>query len=436
LIYEKKINILVLTKGAWRNDNNTGNTLNDIFSNWNGNVYSIYCTAEAPNNNICKSGFSIPEKDVYRKFFKRSHNVGRKLHTEINESTAKIFEQEDEEFYRFFRLNRAHSLYMARDIMWKLVNWKSESLEKYILSCEIDLIFTIVYDSVYMHDLARYIHNLTGKPIIIYFMDDYYTYKQFSLSPFFWIRRLYIRKYIRNTVKNAEGFYAISNKQIDEYQKALNISIELLYKGAFFYTKPKANSANNNIIILYAGNIMCGRWKTLACIAEIVREQNAIGRNVQLKIYTKNPINRKIKRIVGFYNGVIFGGAITADQVQQEINNADIVLHLESLQLSYKLSTRLSFSTKIVDYFKNSKCIFAVGWKEAASIEYLIKNNVAEVAISITEIKPKLLKLIESHDLRNYYAGKAWNCGKKNHQISDIRKKFHMYLEEVINKSV
>jgi len=425
----ENINVLVLTKGVWRNDNNTGNTLNDIFFDWNGDVNSIYCTSENPNNNICKSSFNIPEKDLYRKIFHTSNNVKR--HIEIDENTIK---KEDDEFYRFFRLNRTHFLYMARDVLWKLVNWKTKKLEKYILNCNIDVIFTIVYDAVYMHDLVKYVHHLTRKPVIIYFMDDYYTYKQFSLSPFFWIRRIYIRRYIRNTVEISERFYAITKKQIDEYQQALNIPIELLYKGASFSVKPKANVVQDTITIVYAGNIMSGRWKTLARIAEVVREQNSNNNKVLLKIFTKNPMTKRIERKIGFFEGVVFGGAISAEQAQQQILDADIVLHVESFNLSYKFSTRLSFSTKLVDYFKNNKCIFAVGWKKAASIEYLIENDAAEVAISTEEIKPKLLELIENQDKRKAYADQAWKCGEKNHQISHIQQMFRMNLTKIIAK--
>ena len=101
--------------------------------------------------------------------------------------------------------------------------------------------------------------------------------------------------------------------------------------------------------------------------------------------------------------------------------DADILLHIEPFSLKGSLLCRVSFSTKLVDYFYNKKCIFAVGHKRCSSMKYLQRFDAAIVAEEKGQIQEKLEALLHAQEMKDVYAKKAWECGQKNHQIADIQ---------------
>ena len=139
--------------------------------------------------------------------------------------------------------------------------------------------------------------------------------------------------------------------------------------------------------------------------------------------------------LLKYPDDVIFHGRISNEEVKNVQAAADILLHVENFSLKDKLTTRLSFSTKLVDYFYQGKCIFAVGPKDVASIDYLMKNDAAVVATNEKEIYEKLKMLVENPDIIREYGDKAWDCGKRNHKIDKIQKMLYEDFERVIHEN-
>lgn len=412
---EKK-NVLVITKGSWSNTNNTGNTLNNFFSGWNGDIYSIACSAEPSNDTICKRHFVLPEKDLIKKLIERRKDFGYEDHNNLD--SDKIA-KEEEEFYGYYRTHKSHFKYLSRDILWRIAGWKSKELDGFLKSINVDCIFMVGYGQSYLYDILHYVVKKIDKPYYIAFMDDYYTLKQVSASPCFWIRRFYLRMIIRKTVRDACALYAISPKQAREYSSLLKRKFVVLNKFCnISEIENHKNEENETIRIIYAGNIMCGRYKTLGLVAEAVHRFNEDNINVVLSIYTRNPLTERIKKHLHIYGNVIFGGSISAEEVENKLKESDIVLHVESFDLHERYDTRLSFSTKIVDYLRLGKCIFAIGWSKSASMEYLKDKDAAVLAYKQKEIYPKLYSLIQEPELRKQYETKAYLCGQSNHSIA------------------
>jgi spore maturation protein CgeB len=81
----------------------------------------------------------------------------------------------------------------------------------------------------------------------------------------------------------------------------------------------------------------------------------------------------------------------------------------------------------------SSRCILAVGWRGCGGIDYLIKNDAAQVVTDISELGTKVQQLIESEQLRNQIAMRAYDCGKHNHQIEKIHEELYSDIVSVIN---
>ena len=102
-------------------------------------------------------------------------------------------------------------------------------------------------------------------------------------------------------------------------------------------------------------------------------------------------------------------------EVQAVQKQADVLVFVESLERRYRNAARLSFSTKITDYLKSGKCIFAIGGSDIAPIDYFKRYDSAVVATCYDEIKGVLEKISVNPDIVKEYSKKAYNCGVQNH---------------------
>ena len=148
-----------------------------------------------------------------------------------------------------------------------------------------------------------------------------------------------------------------------------------------------------------------------------------------LDIYTTDTLTEEQKTALN-RNGCGVKGALPLDQVQQVQNEADVLVFVESLEKKFRYTARLSFSTKITDYLKSGKCIFAVGDSQIAPMDYFARFDSAVTATSYDQIGEKLTMLAEDPSLIEQYGRKAFECGKMNH---DKLKMQHKLREAIIN---
>ncbi len=110
------------------------------------------------------------------------------------------------------------------------------------------------------------------------------------------------------------------------------------------------------------------------------------------------------------------------------------MIHAEPLGLKGRLTVRYSFFTKLVDYFHTHRTILAVGPRGIASMDYLIQNDAGIVTRSLAEIKTALRRLTEDSKMLEEYAVKAWACGRRNHQITEIQTMVYNDLKFLIKE--
>ena len=122
------------------------------------------------------------------------------------------------------------------------------------------------------------------------------------------------------------------------------------------------------------------------------------------------------------------------EEVEQIRNEADILVHVERTLERERLNYRLSFSTKLVDYFYNARAILAIGG-ETSAMEYLRENDGAIVETNPNNFRTLIDGLVHDRDMIQEYALKAWNCGKRNHRIQNIQKRIYQDFCNLIEKN-
>ena len=191
------------------------------------------------------------------------------------------------------------------------------------------------------------------------------------------------------------------------------------YSGIEYLAKP----VSKPIRMVYTGNLVIGRDSSLVAISKAMANINKEQERITLEIYSPTILDDKTMGSLNS-NGCRFMGQVKRQEVAQIQQQADVVVFVESLEKKHRLTARLSFSTKLTDYFKSGKCIFAIGDKRIAPIIYLSENDSAIVCTDYSEIEAQLQRIVNDNDLILEYGKKAFDCGKLNHNEIKVKEIF------------
>lgn len=419
--------LLVLSRSAWRNDNSTGRTLTDIMSAFpDAEIYCLSMRDQKMQNDICKENFIISEKQIINRF-RGKGKVGKR------ETVENKNDKNTQNIYDNTKAKSRILLWYLREFLWSIGGWKNQNFKKYIEEVKPDIIFSPIFPGCYPQKLLLYAKKISGAKVAVFHMDDNYTLKRYSLSPFFWLYRFWMRKWVKKSTKCADIVYVISELQKREYEKSFKRECKLLTKAADFTGNPKLKTAYNTPLqLIYTGNIELNRWKSLSHIANVLEKINSGELKAQLRIYTGNTVTEEMSKALNIGESSFVMGSVSADKVKEIQNNADMLVHVEALDLKNKLTVRQSFSTKIVDYLAVSRPILAFGPKDVASIDHFVKNDCAIVADSEAELYSKLSAVIDDTNKLNELSNKAFECGKKFHNKEDIDNMLKNDFEQLV----
>lgn len=402
-----------------------GNTFLNVFNDIEDIEYaSIYTRGGLPEARI-KKAFRITEKMILK-----GRSVGEEVIDRYKGET--VF---DNNAVSFVKKKRWTVFFWAQSIVWKLPFWKSKKLKAFLNSYNPDVIFTVLSDSSPLNSLIYYIHKYTKKPLVLYAWDDNYSMKTSGKSPLKKVTRIFNRAKMRKIVHLADKFYVISQVQKVDYEKWFKTECKILTKSADFSLPPSLKeSYSNPLQLIFTGNIGMNRWRSLSLIASALHKMNQNGVKAQLRIYTGTPLTVEIEKALQMENTSFIMGSVPANMVLQLQTDADMLVHVEGLDKKSQISTRQSFSTKLVDYFKAARPILAVGPCGVASMEHLIQNDCAITAQTEEELYQKLLKILEDKQQLDNFARKAYECGKKYHNKQDMQELLRQDLDDVIGQ--
>lgn len=425
--------ILIVSNSPWRNDNSFGNSFSNIFEGIPDlEIANICCKYGHPESNCISKCYQITEKSLLKNLMKKGAS-GKEI--AVNDAPKEDdFAQSGEKTFNKIKKYKSIPMFWAQAMIWKIGRWCSPELVEFVDSFKPDLLFIPIYYSHYLHDINEFILKRFNIPAFGYVSDDVYTMRQFSLSPFYWIDRLILRKKMRKVFSWCKKIYVISETQKREYTKIFGDKFEVLTKCSDFddSKRPELKTPGDTLKMIYAGNVSKGRYEILSELAKAVEALNSDGKKFMLDIYTSTPLSDKQKAKLCIDGCCALHPPVSYGEIRKLQAQADILVHAEAFDLKERLATHQSFSTKIVDYLATNRCILAIGDKSCASIDYFVRNSCGAVALSKDEITVQLEKLYSDKSLLKYYADKAWASGKKNHNRGEMQKRLYESLENAV----
>ncbi len=429
----RNIKVLLLVAEAWRRDDSGGNSMDNFFRGMKGVEFAhVYCCDKLPDStDVCQHYFQIPENEAIRSFFNRKR-VGHKLHSvkglidaDTKTKSASATSQKSgvrQKLFRWVKNIRPECLITVRMFLWRFCNWKTPELDKFILDFNPDVIYAPCYAFPFQCALTRHVKQLTGKKIITWSADDNYSLRQFSLSPFYWLNRFWNRHSLRKTYPCYNEFYSISEDEIKEMSPIVGLPMKVLRKGVVVPEHFLPRAVNTPLKFIYAGGLYCNRYKSLIRVADALRKINANGVKAELHIYTGSKLQGTYAASLNDGKNVFNHGLINSSELSDIYQKSDVAIHCESFDLKYRLQTRLSFSTKIIDCFQSGCAILAIAWEEHTGIKYLQKEDAAFCVTNLDDIEGTIKQIVSNPQLIQQYALKAYECEKRNHRIEDVQK--------------
>ncbi len=416
--------VLSISLSTWRSDSGI-HTQTDLFKYYDPErVAQIYTKSDLPNTPVCNSFFRISENEVIKSVYNRKP-VGCRVENgaSADADTKKAIDAE-KALYQKAHKKKSWLMTLVREAVWFFGRWKTKALEDFIREENPDVYFVPIYPVAYMGRIQLHIIKKFPKPYVCYLADDNYTYKPCGKNPLALLHRFILRKTVKKLAVNCTEMFTITKTEAEETDRCFGTHSVVLTKGINFEGRDYQEKAiSTPIKMVYTGNLLIGRANSLVEISKAMAKINKYGERIVFDIYSPTVLDEKTMECLNS-NGCHFKGAVPKSEVDAIQQSADIVVFAESLEKNHRFDARLSFSTKLTDYFKNGKCIFAIGDKAIAPIIYLRDNGCAAIANEYSEIESKLTALVDNPSMINEYAQKAFETGKKNHNEEDIKQIF------------
>lgn len=429
--------ILLITDEEWNDAVYGNNVLTNWFKGFDADFAQIYCSPGMPYNQICDRYFQITDAQMVRSLYtgKSAGSVVYKPETSVAIEKSKLNAQRQGGYKWLKRLSLyAHTpMMMIRDAIWKWGRYDKKALHDFINDFSPDIVYCPRFFSPKLMRLEKIVSKMTDAPFVAFTADNEASLNCYSWSPLFWLRRLAIHYSFKKHVGLYRHYFMFSEDQAHEYHQQYGLPTSCLYKCGSFADKFEPKSVNKPIRMIYAGRLYCNRWKTLAAIGEALEKLNQDEERVMLDVYTADVLTRKQKKVLGQFKHLHVHSPITSSQLTEEYKKADIALHVESFDKEFRLATRYSFSTKIIDLMASSCAIMAICWEKHAGYQYLKKHDAALCVSDYEGIFPILQRISEQPSLIQEYAEKAWRCGKENHTRYIIQGHIKKTFEGILN---
>lgn len=418
--------VLVCSVMCW-NKNTGSDTFSTLMQGYEvDNIANIYIREGYPDSDVCRNYYEISENAVIKSVLKRKTKTGKRIETDGVANDDEENALATTERYKKHQKNRSYFKLFAREILWKLGKWKTKELDAFLEEFKPDVVFFAMEGYIHFARMNRYILKKTGAKGIGYFWDDNFSYKK-SKKLGYKLLRFFQRRSLKKLAKRCTDFFAISPKTKREADETFGINCEVLTKPIDFENKPfEETILSTPLRMVYTGKLIIGRYDTVELIGKALDEINKDEVKIELDVYTMTEIE-DTSRLSKY---VHLKGAVPQTEVAQIQKNADVLLFAEATEGEHSQAARLSFSTKITDYLGSGKCIFAVGNKDVAPMEYLRDEDGAITAYDYETVLASLNDIANNPELVKEYAKKAYDLGKRNHDKKIIQERLFSKFQE------
>lgn len=421
----RKPRVLVTTVPSWSSRGGS-DTMSSLMKDYGAeNVAALYIRADKSDSLSASKYFHIFENAVLKSIIYRGVKTGVSFQPEdikIDESTSEM-ETEKATYRKAGKFNRS-MLMLFREVIWKLGKWKSPEMVSFLNDFNPEVLFCPIEGYIHFNSINEYIIKKYHPRVVGIIWDDNFTFKQEPYNFWHQVHRFWLRRSVKRMIKKCDTVFALSPKMKEEVDKEFGIQSELLTKPIFNKGVFQPYEPQTPVRVLYTGKLIIGRDKTIAEVVDAIREVNKDGQKIVLDIYTNTELTPNMEARINVPGCCNLHAPIPQSEVFKKQAEADVLLFAESLSDKSK-TARLSFSTKLTDYFSAGKCVWGVGNTDLGPIDYLRTEDAGLVSTDKESILNTLKLISDNKQTISQYAQKAYDCGVNNHNKDKIIMKLY-----------
>ena len=387
--------ILIISRSPWDNSNSFGNTFSNLFGGMvDVEIYNVCCQDGVNDNTIVQEAYQMTDRSV--------------LYSLTGKAAGRVMENSSEEpivqpqvLSAKMSKKRYTVFYIARDMIWKVGYWWNKALKAFLDEVKPDVIYLPLYASWYMCDVQQKIVDYFNVPTVGHISDDLYNYPPHAISqPLAYLYRANVRRKIRKLIRKCSYVEVFAENMAQEYAQIFHKPFYVIGKGI---DVRKVDSLHieplygDTVLYVYTGNIGNGRYLELAKLAKALDKEYTAGK-AELRIYTQSMMEDDMQELFAGCNSLKLCGCVSSDEVRRIQQEADVLVHVESFSDQSVFETKMSFSTKLIDYMLAGKIIFAIGPAAVNSLETLKNHQLAVTACSDAEISQQVAA-IRNHEV-------------------------------------
>ena len=401
--------------------------LTNVFEGFDAEFAMITCSGVGPNNHICKRYYQMTDSMMISNILHRT-KVGRVLFYEDypkNPNRSDTYEGAK-------NIVPGNLLRLLREIAWKLAKWDKRGIADFVTEFNPDVIYAPCQSLHYMIRLVKYVAKTANVPVISYVSDDNYTNKHYSFSPLFWANHFLIRKHLREIFKVYSLCYTMTDEQKAQCERDFGTRMKILRKSGTFAEDDQKKDVNHPIRIVYAGNLLYNRYKTLQTLVRNLRMLNQDSVKMTLNIYSNTRLKENDVSLLNDGKSSFLHGVVSMAELKEIYKKSDIALHVEAFDKANKYAVRMSFSTKIIDCLDSGCAVMAICDKDQAGGAYLRRNGCAICVNDLKELFPTLKEIVNNPRQLIALQLKAFEVGRKNHLEENIKHDFYQDFVDVV----
>lgn len=381
------LKILIVSRTPWNNANSFGNTFSNLFGGMLGvRIFNICCQSGSSDNSIVEQTWQMTDSTVLKSIL--GQKPGRYIPSVPVTPILPIPRKK-------LAPRRTTVAYIVREFIWKVGRWSNRGLRDFVKSIHPDVLYLPIYRSGYLCDVQQYVISVAKCPVVCHITDDVYVYRpSLTKTPLKALYYTWMRKKIRNLIEKAEYGEVFAQNMVDEYSALFRKDFYIIGKGIDINELEKNTvwTQDRCTSFVYTGNYGGERGLQLVNLAVAIAESFEKDK-AELRIYSTTSPDPEIEKQLAATGVAKFCGALSPDQVKAVQRTADFLVHVEGFSNKSIAETRMSFSTKLIDYMMAQRPIIAIGPEMVNSIQILSNNNLAIVATNNNQLKTILTRI-------------------------------------------
>lgn len=418
------------------NPNTSSRAFDAYFHDWEKeNLRQIFSNTKTPIKGHCGSLFQITDQMLLKRHFHRIDDVGviynyDELPTEwIDAGDLEVGSKFSEILYKLGSKESAFK-HLARKILWKKKFWNTEKLRNWLDDFKPESVFLAFSDDFFIPEIAMFVADRFGIPIMSCIGDDYYFNDKKSFSLLYHIYRKKYKACINQVFSHKTSAMYISDKIRDKYNEEFGINGDTVYLASDIERHEFRPIDAGNLKISYCGNIRLGRNASLVDIGNALQEINT---EYKVDVYSAEK-NEEFIKVLSECSGIRYHGLVPYSEVMKITAESDISIIVEGFSPEDVTVTKYSLSTKAADAISTGCQILSYGSADCGVIGYMLSTECSVVCTDKSMLVDSIKNLIIDTEYQRKLYEKSAVIQKEHHNkeksIAVTERLFRELIEE------